>query len=163
MILEYSNCLLYQSMSTTGIFLYLIAKNPHVQRKAQEEIDRVVGNGRLPDLNDRPDLPYIEAVYRESLRCQPPLGIGIPHSLVEDDVVDGYFLPKGLSDLVVLEQTHKTTLGAMVSFNIWAMTHDENIYPDPFTFKPERFLSADGRLNDDSRVLAYGFGRRSAF
>jgi len=40
------------------------------------------------------------------------------------------------------------------------MTHDENVYPDPFTFKPERFFNADGTLNDDSRILAYGFGRR---
>ena len=43
------------------------------------------------------------------------------------------------------------------------MTHDENAYPDPFTFKPERFFNADGKLNDDDRILAYGFGRRSAF
>ena len=48
----------------------------------------------------------------------------------------------------------------MVSSNIWAMTHDENVYPDPFAFRPERFLKADGTLNDDSRILAYGFGRR---
>jgi cytochrome P450 len=90
-------------VSATGIFLYLIAKNPHVQKKAQEEIDRVVCSGRLPDVNDRPDLPYIEAIYRELLRYEPPLGIGIPHSLVEDDVIDGYFLPKGVSDWAVLE------------------------------------------------------------
>jgi len=51
----------------------------------------------------------------------------------------------------------------MVVSNIWAMTHDENAYPDPFTFKPERFSNADGKLNDDDRILAYGFGRRSAF
>jgi hypothetical protein len=81
--------------------LYLIAQNPHVQRKAQEEIDHVVGTGRLPDVNNRPDLPYIEAMYRELLRYEPPLGIGVPHSLVEDDIVDEYFLPKGLSDWVV--------------------------------------------------------------
>lgn len=48
----------------------------------------------------------------------------------------------------------------MVIGNIWAMTHDERVYPDPFAFKPERFLTADGKLNDDSRVLAYGFGKR---
>ena len=70
-----------------------------MQRKAQEEIDRVVGKGRLPDVNDRPDLPYIEALYRELLRYEPPLGLGIPHSLVEADVINGYFLPKGLSPM----------------------------------------------------------------
>jgi len=40
------------------------------------------------------------------------------------------------------------------------MAHDESVYPDPFSFKPERFLNEDGTLNDDSRILAYGFGRR---
>jgi cytochrome P450 len=40
------------------------------------------------------------------------------------------------------------------------MAHDENVYPEPFSFKPERFLNVDGTLNDDNRVLAYGFGRR---
>ena len=104
---ECSNCPFNQTVSATGIFLYLITKNPCVQRKAQEEIDRVIGNGRLPDVNDRPDLPYIEAIYRELLRYEPPLGIGIPHALVEDDVIDGYFLPKGLSDLATWKRLIK--------------------------------------------------------
>lgn len=41
-----------------------------------------------------------------------------------------------------------------------AMTHDERVYPDPYTFNPERFFDENGNLNNDSRVLAYGFGRR---
>jgi cytochrome P450 len=40
------------------------------------------------------------------------------------------------------------------------MTHDESVYPEPFVFKPERFLDENGVLNDDDRILAYGFGRR---
>ena len=40
------------------------------------------------------------------------------------------------------------------------MTHDESLYPDPYTFKPERFFDSNGELNSDDRVLAYGFGRR---
>ena len=62
-----------------------------------------------------------------------------------------------------METTYKATVGTMVSSNIWAMAHDEDVYPDPFTFKPERFLKEDGSLNEESRILAYGFGRRSAF
>ena len=79
---------------------------------------------------------------------------------MEDDTVNGYFLPKGLSDSTAVKQLTKPRLGTMVSSNIWAMTHDENVYPDPFTFRPERFFKADGTLNDDSRILAYGFGKR---
>lgn len=44
-----------------------------------------------------------------------------------------------------------------------AMAHDENKYQDPHAFKPERFLDADGNLNNDDRILTYGFGRRSVF
>jgi cytochrome P450 len=40
------------------------------------------------------------------------------------------------------------------------MTHDESVYPEPFAFKPERFFDKNGDLNDDDKVLAYGFGRR---
>lgn len=40
------------------------------------------------------------------------------------------------------------------------MTHDEDVYEDPFEFEPERFFNADGSLNDDDRILAFGFGRR---
>ena len=41
-----------------------------------------------------------------------------------------------------------------------AMTHDENVYSEPFAFKPERFFDENGELNDDDRILAYGFGMR---
>ena len=49
---------------------------PEVQKRAQAEIDAVVGTERLPDFGDRFSLPYIEAVYRETLRWHPvaPLG-----------------------------------------------------------------------------------------
>jgi len=40
------------------------------------------------------------------------------------------------------------------------MTHDERVYPEPFVFKPERFFDKNGELNDDDRILAYGFGLR---
>jgi len=40
------------------------------------------------------------------------------------------------------------------------MTHDEKQYPDPFVFKPERFLDDSGQLYGEDKILAYGFGRR---
>lgn len=83
---------------------------PEVQTKAQEELDRVCA-GRLPTFEDVNALPYVEAIVREALRWNPvfPEGgtpvllrrmtlrsfVAIPHSLVEDDVYEGYYLPKG--------------------------------------------------------------------
>jgi len=117
--------------------------NPDVQRKAQEEIDRVVGTHRLPGYEDRPFLPYIEALYREVMRWRPPFPLSIPHATIKDDIYKGYFIPKG----------------AAIFANIWAMTHNPAIYPDPDVFNPERFIT-QGRLNNDDQVSAFGFGRR---
>lgn len=68
---------------------------PDVQARAQEEIDRVVGSGRLPTVADRDNLPYIEAVLKETFRWHPVAPMGLPHTSTEDDVVDGHFIPKG--------------------------------------------------------------------
>ncbi len=84
-----------QTTSAMSTFIHLIAKHPEVQRKAQEEIGHIIGNDRLPNFGDRPNLPYIEAIYRELMRFTPPIGVGLPHALTEDDIYEGYFLPKG--------------------------------------------------------------------
>ena len=59
--------------------------NPEVQAKAQAEIDRVVGKDRLPNFDDRLELPYVEAILRETLRWHPVAPFGestIPPSLI---------------------------------------------------------------------------------
>ena len=90
---------------------------PEVQIKAQEEIDRVVGQDRLPDFSDRGNLPYVECVLLETLRWYPilPLGkhlhdseeifyrlvtAGVPHLTRMDDVFDGMYIPKGNPRLI---------------------------------------------------------------
>jgi len=160
-----------------------MAINPGVQEKAQREIDRVVGIDRLPDFSDRPTLPYIEAIYREVLRCKPPLHMGMPHCLTEDDHYKDFLIPKGGSFLfpIFLINVYKPlasyrnrrncawkymasflkpSLSQALTQTIRAMTHDKSVYPEPFAFKPERFFDKNGDLNDDERILAYGFGRR---
>ncbi|KIK87086.1 hypothetical protein PAXRUDRAFT_14451 [Paxillus rubicundulus Ve08.2h10] len=126
------------------MFVYHMMHHPEVQVRAQVEIDRVVGTQRLPDFGDRPALPYIDALVRETLRCHPILPIAIPHATTEDDVYEGYRIPKG------------TTVMA----NIWAISQNEAKYPNPTAFLPERFLRSDGTLNDDNVPWIYGFGRR---
>ncbi|KAH9478386.1 Cytochrome P450 monooxygenase COX2 [Psilocybe cubensis] len=127
---------------TVRSFFYLMAVNPDTQKKAQLEIDRVIGAKRLPVLADRASLPYVEAIYREVLRLRPPFPLGIPHCLMEDDHYRGYFMPKG----------------TIVLTNTWAMSYDEQVYPEPQAFFPERYF-VEGKL-DKERILAYGFGRR---
>ena len=120
--------------------------NPEVMKKAQEELDRVVGRGHLPDFSDRENLPYINAVVKELLRWSPPAPISIPNRTMQDDVYRGYFIPTG----------------ATVIQNVWAICRDPNIYPDPEAFNPDRFLK-DGKIDPlvfspEDRV--FGAGRR---
>ncbi len=63
-------------MSSISSFLLTMALHPDFQAKAQDEIDRVVGCDRLPTLEDRKSLPYVEAIYREVMRLNPPLPLG---------------------------------------------------------------------------------------
>jgi cytochrome P450 len=68
---------------------------PEVQKRAQDEIDRVVGRGRLPEFTDRENLPYVDAVVKEALRWHPIGPMGLPHRTTADDVYNGYLIPKG--------------------------------------------------------------------
>jgi cytochrome P450 len=68
---------------------------PEVQLKAQEEIDRIVGIKRLPNIEDRANLPYVDAIVKEVLRWHPVAPMGLPHMTTEDDMFNKYFIPKG--------------------------------------------------------------------
>jgi cytochrome P450 len=73
---------------------------PSAVAKARVEIDRVIGKGRaqrLPDFGDRPELVYVEAFYREVMRWRPATPLGVRHAASQDDVYEGFFIPKGLS------------------------------------------------------------------
>ena len=72
-----------------------MALNPHVAKKAREELDRVLRGDRLPDFSDRENLPYISAIIKEVLRWGCPAPIGLPKQVMEDDTYNGYFIPAG--------------------------------------------------------------------
>lgn len=78
---------------TIGIITLLL--HHHVQKKAQGEIDLTIGRERLPDLSDRGQLPYITAICREVMRWKVITPLAITHASNEDDVYEGYFIPKG--------------------------------------------------------------------
>ncbi|KAJ7366976.1 cytochrome P450 [Mycena albidolilacea] len=130
--------------ATLVVFIMAMALNPEVVRKAQDEIDAVVGFGCLPKFEHRSALPYSDAIFREVLRWKPIVPLAIPHATSGDDIYEGYFIPKGTTVLA----------------NMWAMAHNESMYPNSDKFNPERFLNADGQLNADDHILGFGFGRR---
>ncbi len=68
---------------------------PDIQKKAHAELDAVVGNDRLPDLDDRDSLPYLNALIKESLRWFPVGPLGQSHCTMVDDEFGGYFIPAG--------------------------------------------------------------------
>ena len=123
-----------------------MAVHPEIQKKAQKEIDQLLGGERLPTLADQDDLPYISAVIKEIYRWHTPLPISIPKALTEDDVYKGYHMPKG----------------ATVMENVWAVFHDPSEYPEPHIFNPERFLK-DRKLDRsvrDPEDRVFGSSRR---
>jgi cytochrome P450 len=130
--------------SMTSLFLALVLF-PHAQKRAQAELDVVVGRDKLPTFDDRPRLPYIEAFCKEVMRWVMVTPTGVAHTSTRDDVYKGFFIPKG---------------STMVA-NAWAILHDPELYPDPEEFKPERFLNEDGSVRDDSTLsLVFGIGKR---
>ncbi|KAI0637905.1 cytochrome P450 [Trametes polyzona] len=133
------------TVSSISAFFLAMSCFPDVQRKAQAEIDEMIGNDRLPTLDDRDRLPYLNALVLEVLRWIPVAPISFPHQLIEDDFHQGYFLPKG----------------TLVVANVWRFLHDPNTYADPMRFNPDRFISAEGREAErDPRDFCFGFGRR---
>ncbi|KAI9462874.1 cytochrome P450 [Lactarius psammicola] len=126
--------------------------HPKVQRRAQDELDTVVGRSRVPTFLDAPNLPYIQAIIKEVLRWRPVLPLALPHTTTEDDWYNGMFVPKG----------------TLVLTNLWHCNHESSSYgPDAKKFRPERFLDANGEAipgpaetREDGHG-AYGFGRRA--
>ncbi|KAI6033982.1 cytochrome P450 [Pisolithus microcarpus] len=127
-----------------GLFLAMTLF-PEAQKKAQAEIDAVVGRERLPTFADRESLPYVEALVKEIFRWSPVVPIVIPHRVNTDDIHNGYYIPKG----------------TLVLPNAWHMLHDPSVYPEPTDFIPDRFLPTEGKeLPNDPRDICFGFGRR---
>ncbi|KAF8343004.1 cytochrome P450 [Cantharellus anzutake] len=129
-------------------FLAAMMLYPEVQKKAQEELDEVLGTLseneviRLPTFDDQHQLPYLNAVIKEVHRWNPVLPLGMGHAPVKDGIYKGYFIPR---DSIIFP-------------NQWGMSRDERYYTEPEKFKPERFLGDSPAL--DPKEFIFGFGRR---
>ncbi|VDC01480.1 unnamed protein product [Peniophora sp. CBMAI 1063] len=125
--------------------------HPEAQRRAQNELDSVVSRMRVPALADKARLPYTMAMVKEVLRWRPVTPVGVPHGSVENDIYNGYFIPKG----------------ALIIPNVWEMNNDPALFgADAHSFNPARYLNEQGQLvsgppdTRDDGHFTYGFGRR---
>ncbi|KIJ37779.1 hypothetical protein M422DRAFT_781573 [Sphaerobolus stellatus SS14] len=131
-------------VSTMRMLFYIMARYPEIQRIAQEEIDTVIGSHRLATIQDRESLPYIGYLIKELFRFNAVAHL-VPHSLDEDDIYEGYIIPRG----------------TWVIANIWAVLHDASTYKDPEKFNPERFNpSGNGEMDPTYVAFCVGLGRR---
>lgn len=135
-------------VSALTTFVLAMVLHPDSQRKAQAEIDAVVGHGRLPNCQDLISLPYLRCIMQEVLRWGPVAPLNLPHSPLHSDEYEGFYIEKD----------------AAVFANLWAVLHDPEAYPDPETFAPDRFAApaapGDETLSPSPMEYAFGFGRR---
>ncbi|KIJ51011.1 hypothetical protein M422DRAFT_244987 [Sphaerobolus stellatus SS14] len=131
---------------TALAFILAMGVYPDCMKKAQAELDLVVGNSRLPEFEDRSALPYLEAALKEVVRWFPVVPIALPHATTADDVYEGYRIPSG----------------SVVIPNSWKILHDEESYADPYAFRPERFIAKEngGISERDPTIGSFGYGRR---
>ncbi|XP_041913248.1 cytochrome P450 2J2-like isoform X2 [Alosa sapidissima] len=123
--------------------LYMI-KYPEIQRKVQEEIDRVVGSSRQPSVADRENMPYTDAVIHETQRCGNILPLNVPRQTTKDTQVDDFIIPKG----------------TMVMANLTSVLFDETEWETPHTFNPQHFLDAEGKFRKREAFLPFSIGKR---
>ena len=117
-------------------------RHKNVQDRMHKEIEDVVGHGRLPNMSDKPKLPYSEAVVHETLRLGNIVPFGVPYYVTEDFVYKGYKFPKD----------------AVVFASLDSALSSEELFPDSHKFFPERFIDKAGNLCGQDKVLAFSAG-----
>ncbi|KAH6718660.1 cytochrome P450 [Leptodontidium sp. MPI-SDFR-AT-0119] len=134
-------------------FVKAMVLHPKVQQEAQQEIDKVVGSDRMPEWEDRENLPYIRGIVEESLRWMPTtLTAAVPHCVTRDDVYNGYTIPEG----------------AIIMMNVWTLNNNDETNENPRDFNPSRH-SAEFTATESNSIspeatkrsnFTFGAGRR---
>ncbi|EFO95357.1 hypothetical protein CRE_09179 [Caenorhabditis remanei] len=130
--------------TTTSWIISYIMNTPGLQKRMQEELDKVIGGDRLVTTADKNDLSFMNAVINESQRCANILPINLLHMTAKDTVIDGYQIKKGTG---VIAQISTVML-------------DEKTFPDPYTFNPGRFIDENGKLKKVEELVPFSIGKR---
>ncbi|EXC01465.1 Licodione synthase [Morus notabilis] len=137
--------------ATVEWMLSELINNPTVLEKARQEIDRVVGQTRLVNESDGPNLPYMQAIIKEVLRLHPVSPV-ITRKCVKEHKVGKYVIP----------------VDTILFVNNWSISRDPNYWESPLEFRPERFLQVrkeGSKTGTDIKgqhfeLLPFGTGRR---
>uniref|UniRef100_T1IQ14 Cytochrome P450 2U1 n=1 Tax=Strigamia maritima TaxID=126957 RepID=T1IQ14_STRMM len=125
--------------NTIGWSLLYMIEHVNIQAKVQQEIEDVIGRERTPSMTDQKLMPYTEAVLMEVNRIVTIVPLSVAHRTLSDTTLLGRFIPKGMT----------------IMPNLWAVHHDPEIFPEPYKFKPERFLTDDGQLKRMEEFLPF--------
>ncbi|VDC00278.1 unnamed protein product [Peniophora sp. CBMAI 1063] len=136
------------TVSTLTAFILAMTLHPDAQRKAQAEIDALLSTSsrldRLPMFADKNDSPYVDAIIKEVFRWFPVLPFAVPHRATHDAVYKGFLIPKD----------------ATVMGNAWAILNDPQVFVNPDSFNPGRFVDTPS-LPNPADLGIFGFGRRA--
>ena len=135
----------YETTSTTMKWAIAFLVNyPKYQVDIQRQLDEILGD-RIPSLNDRPDLPLIQATIIETLRVGNVVPLAIAHVTRTDTTLCGFRVPK---DTIVFPDTESVHL-------------DPKCWEDPIVFNPYRHIDEDGKLiTNRGNFYPFGAGRR---
>ncbi|KAL2089583.1 hypothetical protein ACEWY4_014271 [Coilia grayii] len=123
--------------------LYLI-KYPHIQEKVHAEIDLVIGQSRQPSMDDRPNMPYTDAVIHEVQRLGNIVPLNGLRMAAKDTTLGGYFIPKG------------TTLMPILT----SVLYDQSEWETPEQFNPCHFLDSEGKFRRRDAFMPFSTGKR---
>ena len=122
-----------------------IVRNPQVMKKLQDEVTRIAGKKARIEEVDLPQMTYLKAIIKESMRLHPTGPLLVPRESMEDTGIQGYHIPK---------QTR-------VVINVWAIGRDPEVWESPEEFRPERFMGSDVDFKgNDFQLTPFGAGRR---
>uniref|UniRef100_A0A914Z7Z6 Cytochrome P450 n=1 Tax=Panagrolaimus superbus TaxID=310955 RepID=A0A914Z7Z6_9BILA len=132
------------SNTLSWMVLYMMT-NPESQNLLHQELDKIIGSDRIITIEDKMNLPYVNAVVAETQRCCNLMPNNVPHRLITDINFHGYSLK---ADTIVVPQ-------------ISSVLYDETIFPEPLKFKPERFIDANGKFISKPELIPFSIGKRA--
>ncbi|KAH0468418.1 hypothetical protein IEQ34_003451 [Dendrobium chrysotoxum] len=123
----------------------LLLNNPTTMNKAKDEIDNCISSQRLVEEEDLPNLPYLHATIKETLRLYPAVPLLNLHEAREDCTVAGYDVRRG----------------TMLLVNAWVIHRDPIDWAAPEEFRPERFVGSESCGKGMTKMMIpFGMGRR---